>query len=71
MSHLDHSVPLRGNVKIRRLQPPFSAANLYRGSYTKQLNAAALWLQLAVMNFDVSPNTHRVISSLIVAQQVS
>ena len=32
-----------------------AAANLYRKSYTQQLNAAAFWLQRAVMNFDVFP----------------
>ena len=32
-----------------------AAANLYRKSYTQLLNAAAFWLQPAVMNFDVSP----------------
>ena len=37
------------------IQQP-AAANLYRNSYTKLLNAAALvWLQPAVMNCYVSP----------------
>ena len=39
--------------------PLFSAAipeaNLYRKRYTYMLNAAAFWLQAAVMNFDVFP----------------
>ena len=32
-----------------------AAANLYRKSYIQVLNAAAFWLQPAVMNFDVTP----------------
>ena len=36
------------------IQQP-AAANLYRKSYTYMLNAAASWLQPAVMNVDVSP----------------
>ena len=36
------------------IQQP-AAAKLYRKSYTLLLNAAAFWLQPAVMNFDVSP----------------
>ena len=32
-----------------------AAANLYRKCYTVLLNAAAFWLQPAVMNFDVFP----------------
>ena len=36
------------------IQQP-AAANLYRECYTLLLNAAAFWLQPAVMNFDVFP----------------
>ena len=37
------------------IQQP-AAANLYRKCYTLLLNAAAFWLQPAVINFDVFPN---------------
>ena len=37
-----------------RSQNSLAAANLYRKSYTL-LDAAAFWLQPAVVNFDVSP----------------
>ena len=33
-----------------------TAASLYRESYAKLMNAAAFWLQPALMNFDVFPN---------------
>ena len=36
------------------IQQP-AAAKLYRESYTQLLDAAAIWLQPLVMNFDVSP----------------
>ena len=36
------------------IQQP-AAANLYRKCYILLLNAAAFWLQPAVMNFDDSP----------------
>ena len=50
---------------IHRLQPPYSA-NLYRKGYAWQLNAAALWLQPAVMNFDVSPLSQTVMDLIMV-----
>ena len=42
------------NVKIDSLQPPYSAASCSQFIWEK-LNIAALWLQPAVMDFDVSP----------------
>ena len=51
-------VAVRGNVKIHGLQPPYSAASCSQlkcsKSYTRLLNAAAIWLQ-AVMSSDASP----------------
>ena len=51
---------LRGDANIHWLQPPYiqqpAAANLYRKSYEKLLNAAAIWLQPDVVNFEVFPH---------------
>ena len=40
------------------IQQP-AAAHLYRKNYRYQVNAAALWLQPVVMNFDVFPNKYQ------------
>ena len=48
----------RGDVEMNWLQPPYSAASCSQ-HYTKchilLFNAAAFWLQPAVMNFDIFP----------------
>ena len=69
-----YHICIRGDVKINWLQPPYSAAitaNLYRKCYTFLLNAAAFWLQPAVMNFDVFPKFKRLTKSNIVIDGVS
>ena len=54
---------LRSPCSLHIQQP--AAANLYRKCYTLLLNAAAFWLQPAVMNFDVFPKLYELVAQMI------
>ena len=62
--------PLRGDVKIHRLQPPYSAAccsqHIKKMPYMA-VECCSIWLQPGVMNFDVFPQL--AIQKVIIGQE--